>query len=62
MFLLYMQYLDKNIIDKVTVKVIGNKIFVCGDFVHLQKVFYTVDHNILLCELSNYGIRDITNC
>ena len=40
--------------------------FVCGVFVDLQKasntVSNTVDHNILLHKLSNYGIRDIANC
>ena len=39
-------------------KVIDNKIFVCGFFVDLQKVFDIVDHNILLHKLSNYGIKE----
>ena len=47
-------------------KAIDNKMFVCGVFVDLQKasntVSNTVDHNILLHKLSNYGIRDIANC
>ena len=30
-------------------------------FVDLKIVFYTVDHNILLGKLDNYGIRNITN-
>ena len=36
--------------------------FVCVVFVDLQKVFDTVDHNILLHKISHYGIRDLTNC
>ena len=37
-------------------KAIDNKVFVCGVFVDLQKVFDTVDHNILLHKLSHYEI------
>ena len=43
-------------------KAIDNKMFVCGVFVDLQKVFDTVDHNILLHKISHYVIRDLTNC
>ena len=43
-------------------KAIDNKMFVCGVFDDLQKAFHTVDHNIMLHKLSNYGIRDIANC
>ena len=43
-------------------KAIDNKMFVCGVLVDLQKAFDTADHKILLYKLSNYGIRDITNC
>ena len=39
-------------------KAIDNKMFVCGVFADLQKVFDAVDHNILLHKLSHYGIRD----
>ena len=33
--------------------------FVYGIFVELKKAFYTVDHNILLSNLSHYGTRGV---
>ena len=43
-------------------KAIGNKMFVCGVSVNLQKAFDTVDRNILLHKPSHYGITDTANC
>ena len=33
----------------------------CGVFVHLQKAFDIVDHQILLAKLNHYGIRGFSN-
>ena len=33
----------------------------CGVFVHLQKMFDTIDHQILLAKLSHYGICGVSN-
>ena len=40
---------------------IDNNMFVAGVFIDLQKAFDTVDHNILLSKLNNYGIRGTAN-
>ena len=40
---------------------LDNKIHACVICVDLQKAFYTVNHKILLDNLSHYGIRGIAN-
>ena len=35
--------------------------FACGIFVDLQKVFDTVEHDILLTNLEHYGFRGLSN-
>ena len=42
-------------------KSLDNGQFSCGVFIDLQKAFDTVDHNILLEKLKNYGIRGVAN-
>ena len=41
---------------EIIIKSFDDDNFACGIFVDLQKAFDTVDHNILLSILSNYGI------
>ena len=40
---------------------IDNKRCCAGVFIDLQKAFYTVDHDLLVTKLNEYGIRGISN-
>ena len=48
------------ITDKIQ-RAIENRNYSCGIFLDFSKAFYTVNHDILLMKLANYGIRGITN-
>ena len=49
-----------NIVERIRESLDNGK-FACGVFVDLQKVFYTVDHDILIAKLDHYGIRGLEN-
>ena len=40
---------------------IDNRKFSCGIFIDLKKVFDTINHEILLAKLENYGVRGVLN-
>ena len=40
---------------------LDNKMYSCGVFIDLEKAFDTVNHQILLSKLDNYGIRGVAN-
>ena len=44
---------------EIIMKFLDDGNFVYGIFVDLKKAFYTVDHNILLSNLSHYGTRGV---
>ena len=48
--------LTKNIRQALDERYVG-----CGIFTDLQKVFDTVDHEIILAKLNHYGIRGVSN-
>ena len=49
-----------NLTDKVREELYSRN-FACGIFADLQKVFDTVDHDILIQKLNHYGIRGVAN-
>ena len=52
----YMALLD--ICDQIT-RQLDSKAFSLGIFIDLSKAFDTIDHNILIAKLENYGVRGI---
>ena len=40
---------------------LGSRNFACGIFVDFQKVFDTIDHDILIQKLNHYDIRRVAN-
>ena len=40
---------------------LDQNIFTCGIFINLEKIFDTVNHDILLSKLDHYGIRGLPN-
>ena len=54
------QHAILDILNKIQSNV-DKKLYSCGIFIDLEKAFDTVDHNVLLCKLHYYGIREIIN-
>ena len=48
-------------ITENTIKALDDGNISCGVFVDLQKASDTVDHQILLTKLNQYGIRGVSN-